>query len=93
MLRHDKNLDLYFNDGRHQHFGGGAVKDLRRYDYTESVVKERITENKPAEILIGGDLQIEGSTWNNDNSFILAGGQIQEGRGLTLNNPARQATE
>ena len=89
----DKNLDLYFNDGRHQHFGGGAVKDLRRYDYTESVVKERITENKPAEILIGGDLQIEGSTWNNDNSFILAGGQIQEGRGLTLNNPARQATE
>ncbi|ULJ59719.1 hemagglutinin repeat-containing protein [Wielerella bovis] len=59
------------------HLNNGTKIDANKWhvrDYHTETYKEKITENKPSEIIIGGNLTIIGTQWTNKDSQILVGG-------------------
>ncbi|MCG7656600.1 filamentous hemagglutinin N-terminal domain-containing protein [Neisseriaceae bacterium CCUG 44465] len=61
------------------HLNNGTKTDANKWhvrDYHTETYKEQITENKPSEIMIGGNLTIAGTQWTNQNSRILVGGRL-----------------
>ncbi|ASK26596.1 hypothetical protein BG910_01510 [Neisseria chenwenguii] len=89
MKKEDHDLNLYRYDGTNIPFHKYAVESLRKSDYIQSVYKQRIVENRPSEIIVGGSLQADGGNWLNKDSFILSGGTIG-GTAFINNEPSKQ---
>ena len=69
----------------------GAVIEGKTWhvrDYHTNIYRERVTSSRPGQILVGGNLSLEGNELNNDKSEILVGGAISYlGQADKVNNP------
>ena len=45
-------------------------------DYHKNIYRERVTSSRPGQILVGGNLSLDGNELNNDKGEILVGGAI-----------------
>ncbi|WP_066078902.1 two-partner secretion domain-containing protein, partial [Bergeriella denitrificans] len=72
--KHDMNFDFY--DGTNIAYKEGNVLGVKLEEYTESVYKQRVTENQPGEISIGGNLNVDADKITNRDSMILSGGAM-----------------
>ena len=68
----------------------GAVIEGKTWhvrDYHKNIYRERVTSSRPGQILVGGNLSLEGNELNNDKSEILVGGAISySGQADKINN-------
>ena len=68
----------------------GAVIEGKTWhvrDYHTNIYRERVTSSRPGQILVGGNLSLEGNELNNDKSEILVGGAISySGQADKINN-------
>ena len=56
-------------------------------DYHKNIYRERVTSSRPGQILVGGNLSLDGNELNNDKSEILVGGAISySGQANKINN-------
>ena len=56
-------------------------------DYHKNIYRERVTSSQPGQILVGGNLSLDGNELNNDKSEILVGGAISySGQANKINN-------
>ncbi|MDK4685620.1 filamentous hemagglutinin N-terminal domain-containing protein, partial [Kingella negevensis] len=56
-------------------------------DYHKNIYRERVTSSRPGQILVGGNLSLDGNELNNDKSEILVGGAISYlGQADKINN-------
>ena len=56
-------------------------------DYHKNIYRERVTFSRPGQILVGGNLSLDGNELNNDKSEILVGGAISySGQANKINN-------
>ena len=97
MSQHRTNLRWSYSaegqrkSGRtEERFDRGEVSKVTRYTYHENVYRERIVENRPGEIIVGGDLALSGDSWFNQHSRILVGGNLAESRVGLLDNQSRE---
>lgn len=70
----------------------GSFESWIAYNYTRNVTQSVVTDSAPANIIAGGDIRIDAGTLLNDNSRILAGGNLL-GSVVTLNNVAFTGTK
>ncbi|WP_421522786.1 hemagglutinin repeat-containing protein [Neisseria yangbaofengii] len=85
--RHD--FGFIYNDGTEQWLHKYAVRQYYQADYIQDIYKQEIVENRPGQILVGGNLNVEGK-WLNHNSMILTGGTITDK--TNINNQAAKDT-
>ena len=97
MSQHRTNLRWSYSaegqrkSGRtEERFDRSEVSKVTRYTYHENVYRERIVENRPGEIIVGGDLALSGDSWINQHSRILVGGNLAESRVGLLDNQSRE---
>ncbi|OFK85623.1 hypothetical protein HMPREF2796_10490, partial [Eikenella sp. HMSC071B05] len=97
MSQHRTNLRWSYSaegqrkSGRtEERFDRGEVSKVTRYTYHENVYRERIVENRPGEIIVGGDLALSGDSWFNQHSRILVGGSLSESRVGLLDSQSRE---
>ena len=56
-------------------------------DYHKNIYRERVTFSRPGQILVGGNLSLDGNELNNDKGEILVGGAISySGQADKINN-------
>ena len=56
-------------------------------DYHKNIYRERVTSSRPGQILVGGNLSLDGNELNNDKSEILVGDAISySGQADKINN-------
>ena len=79
-----KHSEFYFNDGRPT--VTEKKTDISWWDFNRNTYKQRVSESSPGEIIIGGNLNISGSHWENNNSRILVGGNLTGADSLQLDN-------
>ena len=80
----NENSEFYFNDGRPMARAGKT--GITWWDFNRRTYKQRVSESSPGEIIIGGNLNISGSHWENNNSRILVGGSLIGADSLQLDN-------
>ncbi|WP_257381130.1 hemagglutinin repeat-containing protein [Snodgrassella alvi] len=81
--RHNKHAIFIYKNGNY-------IRDNKQSitwrDFTRSTYKQRVKESKPGEIIVGGDLNISGQYWENNNSKILVGENLLGSENIQLNN-------
>ena len=80
----NEHSEFYFNDGRPMAREGKT--GITWWDFNRNTYKQRVSESRPGEIIIGGNLNISGSHWENNNSRILVGGSLIGADSLQLDN-------
>ncbi|WP_180296695.1 hypothetical protein, partial [Snodgrassella alvi] len=80
-----KNIDFKFKDLK-KRFWRENANGTKRWDFTRKTYKQRVKESDPGQIIIGGNLHIAGSHWENNNSQILVGGNLIGTDNLQLDN-------
>ncbi|MDF7676394.1 filamentous hemagglutinin N-terminal domain-containing protein, partial [Neisseriaceae bacterium ESL0693] len=81
-----KKLTFTFNDGSKKTWSKYNVSKVHWWDFDRTTYRQRVTESDPGQIIIGGNLSIEGTDWLNHNSQIIVGGDLTAGEGLNLEN-------
>ncbi|MDF7676196.1 filamentous hemagglutinin N-terminal domain-containing protein, partial [Neisseriaceae bacterium ESL0693] len=81
-----KKLTFTFNDGSKKTWSKYNVSNVHWWDFDRTTYRQRVTESDPGQIIIGGNLSIEGTDWLNHNSQIIVGGDLTAGEGLNLEN-------
>ena len=81
--RHNEHAIFIYNDG---HYIRDKKQRIIWTDFTRSTYKQRVKESKPGEIIVGGDLNISGQYWENNNSKILVGENLLGSENIQLNN-------
>ncbi|QNX09764.1 hypothetical protein IC795_06275 [Acinetobacter seifertii] len=67
-------------DGKY--YDGNPKEDWMRYTYSETTYETRTVESAPGQIKAGGNLDLGGAHVLNDNSQILAGGELKNEGGV-----------
>ena len=80
----NEHSEFYFNDGRPM--AREEKTGITWWDFNRKTYKQRVSESRPGEIIIGGNLNISGSHWENNNSRILVGGSLIGADSLQLDN-------
>ncbi|MBV1789260.1 filamentous hemagglutinin N-terminal domain-containing protein [Marinobacterium sp. D7] len=62
------------------------AEDFYVYNYTRSISEDRVSNQAPASILSGGNMQIDADTLINDQSKLLAGGALVANAGTLQND-------
>ena len=86
FVRERKKLKFIFNDGSEKIWKKWHSEKLHWWDFKRKTYKQKVTETDPSEIIIGGDLNISGSHWLNENSHIIVGGILSGTTNLNLEN-------
>ncbi|NUE67758.1 S-layer family protein, partial [Snodgrassella sp. ESL0253] len=81
-----KYAQFKFKDGSKVHWRYDDINKIRWWDFVRSIYKQRVKESDPGQIIIGGNLNIVGSHWENNNSQILVGGNLISSDNLWLEN-------
>ncbi|MDF7676897.1 filamentous hemagglutinin N-terminal domain-containing protein, partial [Neisseriaceae bacterium ESL0693] len=63
-----KKLTFTFNDGSKKTWSKYSVSKVHWWDFDRTTYRQRVTESDPGQIIIGGNLSIEGTDWLNHNS-------------------------
>ena len=79
-----QHSEFYFNDGRPM--ARAEKTGITWWDFNRKTYKQRVSESSPGEIIIGGNLNISGNHWENNNSRILVGGSLTGADSLQLDN-------
>ena len=79
-----QHSEFYFNDGRPK--ARAEKTGITWWDFNRKTYKQRVSESSPGEIIIGGNLNISGNHWENNNSRILVGGSLTGADSLQLDN-------
>ena len=79
-----QHSEFYFNDGRPK--ARAEKTGITWWDFNRKTYKQRVSESSPGEIIIGGNLNISGNHWENNNSRILVGGSLTGANSLQLDN-------
>ncbi len=97
-FRGDGDQDRYTEDQIGWREADPRAKDLRtpegvydvwfEYDYTRTVTETQVVESDPAEIISGGNLRLDIDLLDNQNSHVIAGGDITGDRGRLVNTSA-----
>ena len=77
------------------HLKQGGTIDANQWhvrDYHIETYQERITENRPGEIVIGGNLEVAGQDWLNKDSHILVGGILVNSSSLNHGEITNEST-
>ena len=77
------------------HLKQGGTIDANQWhvrDYHIETYQERITENRPGEIVIGGNLEVAGQDWLNKDSHILVGGILVNSGSLNHGEITNEST-
>ncbi|WP_180296694.1 hypothetical protein, partial [Snodgrassella alvi] len=75
-----------FNDGSTAIVYNRKMRQVKWWNFTRKTYKQRVKESDPGQIIIGGNLNIAGSHWENNNSQILVGGNLIGTDNLQLDN-------
>ncbi len=82
---------VYNDESDHLHTPEGNFETWWRYDYNRSIAETTIKQSDPGQILTGGNIRITADTVFNDNSRIIAGGNLTGTIG-SLNNSEASGT-
>ncbi|WP_239353008.1 hemagglutinin repeat-containing protein, partial [Snodgrassella communis] len=82
----DSRAKFTFNDGSTAVVYNKKMRQVKWWDFTRKTYKQRVKESDPGQIIIGGNLNIAGSHWENNNSQILVGGNLIGTDNLQLDN-------
>ncbi|PIT20303.1 hemagglutinin repeat-containing protein, partial [Snodgrassella communis] len=82
----DSRAKFTFNDGSTEVVYNRKMRQVKWWDFTRKTYKQRVKESDPGQIIIGGNLNIAGSHWENNNSQILVGGNLIGTDNLQLDN-------
>ncbi|PIT20846.1 hypothetical protein BGI36_07700, partial [Snodgrassella communis] len=84
--RERKKLSFTFNDGSKKVWKKYSASNVHWWDFNRKIYKQKVTETAPSEIIIGGNLSINGDHWVNENSHIIVGGTLFGAENLNLEN-------
>jgi filamentous hemagglutinin len=79
---------VYNDESDHLHTPEGNFETWWRYDYNRSIAETTILQSDPGHILAGGSMHLTANTLFNDNSRIIAGGNLIGNIGSLKNSEA-----
>ena len=82
------DLYVYNNQSDHLHTPEGNFESWWRYDYQRNITETVIVQSDPGQLLAGGTMRITAESLNNDNSRIIAGGNLIGNIGSLTNSEA-----